>query len=342
MNTRRWVALAIAVGLLLFSGITASLGDQKKDDSEKTLTGLNAMLYGTNQIEKNVIEDGDSTQQIVKLTVDGTISDSGGGGIFSNGTYNHQDFLAQLQAIQDDVNIKAVLLEVNSPGGGVYESAEIAKEMKKIHGDKPIYVSMKNTAASGGYYISAEADKIFAAEDTLTGSIGVIMSGLNYSGLFEKLGISDQTYKSGALKDLGSANRPATDEDKKVLQQYVDSAYDRFIKVVVEGREMTEEAVRKLADGRIYDGKQAQKIGLVDELGYEEDTLKALRKDHDLENAQLISYRISDTGFASSWLGLKLAQLQGFAPSEESKVLHIFESLGTAEASKPLYYYGGD
>lgn len=232
---------------------------------------------------------------------------------------------------------------MNSPGGGVYESAEIAREMKKIKEiGIPVYVSMKNTAASGGYYVSAGADKIFATDETVTGSIGVIMSGLNYSGLLDKLGIEDSTYKSGALKDMGSSTRAATDEDKKVLQTYVDNAYGRFVSIVADGRGMSEEAVRKIADGRIYDGQQAVENGLVDEIGFPEDAFAALEADQGLEDAEIFEYGVGSTGFASTWLGSKLAEFQGLKASESSRLLQVVESLGTMDAPKPLYYYGGE
>ena len=234
-------------------------------------------------------------------------------------------------------------MEVNTPGGGVYESAEIARELAKIKElGIPMYVSMKNMAASGGYYISAGADKIFATDETITGSIGVIMSGLNYAGLFEKLGIEDNTYKSGALKDVGSSTREPTEADKEVLQTYVDNAYGRFVKIVAEGRGMTEEAVRKIADGRIYDGQQAVSVGLVDEIGFPEDTLAAMQADLGLEDAEIFSYDVSSTGFASTWLGSSLAELQGLKESNTERVIQLMESLGTSDAPKPLYYYGGE
>ena len=232
---------------------------------------------------------------------------------------------------------------MNSPGGGVYESAEIVKKMAAIkEAGIPVYVSMKQMAASGGYYISAAADKIFASEETVTGSIGVIMSGTNYAGLFEKLGIEDTTVKSGALKDIGSSTREPTEADKEVLQAYVDSAFGRFVKVVAKGRQMPEETVRKLADGRIYDGAQAKENGLVDEIGFPEDALAALKTEQDLSQAQVVSYQVSSTGFASSWLGVKLAEAQGLKLSESSRLVNLVESLGTPESPKPLYYYGGE
>ena len=216
-------------------------------NEESSLDGLNALLYGSNELEEHQIAAGDSNNRILRLTLEGTIANTSGGGLFSTEGYDHQLFLEELRAAQEDPTIKGILFEVNSPGGGVYESAEITREMKKIKEiGIPVYVSMKNTAASGGYYVSAGADKIFATDETVTGSIGVIMSGLNYSGLLDKLGIEDSTYKSGDLKDMGSSTRAATDEDKKVLQTYVDNAYGRFVSIVAEGRGMSEEAVRKL------------------------------------------------------------------------------------------------
>lgn len=343
MNKRRWTAVAIAVGLFVFSMMAGSISARNAEENAKMLEGLNAMLYGSNQLTENIVEEGDADQKIVKLSVDGTIANSGSGSLFSTETYNHLDFLEQLKAIQDDSTVKGVLLEVNSPGGGVYESAEIQKEMQKIKEKKiPVYVSMKNMAASGGYYISAGADKIYATNETLTGSIGVIMSGINYTGLFEKLGISDMTYKSGALKDMGSAQREPTEAEKKVFQAYIDSAYGRFVKIVAEGRGMTEEEVKKIADGRIYDGTQAKANHLIDEIGFPEDALNALKKDQSLTGAQVIEYSNDVTGFASSWLGSKFAEVQGIKPSETNRVLSLVESIGTPEAPKPLYYYGGE
>lgn len=307
------------------------------------LTGINALLYGSNELTETVLAEGDTENRILQISLDGTIASTSSSGLFSSESYDHQAFLEQLRQAQEDPTIKGILFEVNSPGGGVYESAEIAREIKKIKElGIPIYVSMTNMAASGGYYVSAAADKIYATEETVTGSIGVIMSSVNYSGLMEKLGIDDTTYKSGALKDAGSSTRPVTDADKEVLQGFVDSAYGRFVKVVAEGRQMSEDEVIKLADGRIYDGEQALAVGLIDALGYPDEALEALRTDKELTSAQLFSYNKQTTGFASTWLGSKLAEVQGLKPTETTRVLDLMESLGSPEAPKPLYYYGGE
>ena len=141
-----------------------------KPQENNQVEGLNSWLYGDEELVPNVLEEGDSTQKIVKLTVDGTIAAGGSSGLFASEGYNHENFMEQLKAVEEDPTVKGIFLEVNSPGGGVYESAEIAKKLdtiRKEH-DIPMYVSMKNMAASGGYYISAQADKIFATEETVT------------------------------------------------------------------------------------------------------------------------------------------------------------------------------
>lgn len=342
MNAKRWVAVGIAVALFIFSGITAGLTKKETKETDE-LSSINALLYGSNQLSETVLEDGSSSDKIAKIQVEGTIT-GGSGGLFSTETYNHEELLDQIQAIKKSPSIKAVLLEVNTPGGGVYESAELARALQELQQDKkiPIYVSMKNMAASGGYYISAHADKIFATQETVTGSIGVIMSNLNYSGLLEKLGVEDATVKSGALKDMGSGTRPETKEEEEVLQAYIDSAYNRFVGIVSEGRKMSEEEVKKIADGRIYDGQQALDAGLIDEIGFPDEALKALRKDYGLEDAQYVQYSVKSSGFASTWLGAKLAQIQGLQPSESSQVQALLKSIGTSEAPKAMYYYGGE
>ena len=343
MNKRRWVAVIIALGLFLISAVSSQMTKEKETSEMNALTGFNALLYGTNELGEVILEEGNDQHRIAKLNVSGTISSESSGGIFSEAEYDHIRLLEELKQIQQDPTIGGVILEVNSPGGGVYESAEIAKEIKKVQEKKiPIYVSMKNMAASGGYYICASADKIFATAETVTGSIGVIMSGMNYAGLLEKLGVSDATYKSGALKDAGSGTHPVTKEEQQVLQGFVDSSFDRFVEVVADGRNMSEEEVRTLADGRIYDGQQALENGLIDALGFPDEVLQALKDEKGLKNAQVFEYGFDSTGFANTWFGSKLAQFQGLKASEQQQLSNVLKTIGTPVAPKPLYYYGGE
>lgn len=340
MNKRRWAAVGIAFFLLIFSAITSSV--TKIRETRESMNQINELLYGNGEPQEIVIESGDSSQKIAKLTIEGTILDTGSGGLFSSSGYNHEAFMKQLEAIKNDPSIQGVLLVVNTPGGAVYETAEITKELRKIEEEIPVYVSMENQAASGGYYVSANAEKIFASEDTVTGSIGVIMSNTNYSGLMEKLGITDATVKSGALKDIGSSSRPQTEEDREVLQAYIDSSYNRFVKVVSEGRNMKEERVKELADGRIYDGAQALEKGLIDAIGYPEDALEALKEENDLLDAQVIEYTDGSTDFINSWLGNQLAEFQNLKPSQEQRIASIIEQVGTPQSPKAMYLYGGE
>lgn len=173
-----------------------------------------------------------------------------------------------------DPSVKAIVLRVDSPGGGVAPSQEIYEEVKKAVAKKKIVVSMGSLAASGGYYISAPASRIVANPGTLTGSIGVIMEIPNLEGLMNKVGVKTEVIKSGKHKDIASVFRGIGREEREILQGVLDDVHDQFIKAVAEGRKMLPDHVRKLADGRIFTGKQAVGMGLVDELGNLEDAIK--------------------------------------------------------------------
>ena len=158
---------------------------------------------------------------------------------------------------------------------------------------------MDAMAASGGYYISAPADKIYAGPQTTTGSIGVIMSNVDYSGLQEKLGVKENVIKSGEHKDIMSSSRKMTNEEKDIMQSVLNDSYERFVGIVAKGRDMPEKKVKKLADGRIYSAQQAEKNGLIDEIGYNDNALKALKKDIKAKDAEVFKYS-EDEGWFSS------------------------------------------
>jgi protease-4 len=184
------------------------------------------------------------------------------------------DVIKEIEDYADNNSIKAVILRVNSPGGGVAPSQEIYEEILKLKKKKKVIVSMGAVAASGGYYIAAPADKIIANAGTLTGSIGVIMELPNVKGLMEKIGIESQVIKSGRHKDIASVFKSLTAEEKQILQTVLDDVHDQFIEAVAVSRNMDAEVVRKLSDGRIFTGRMAKEIGLVDELGNLQDAIK--------------------------------------------------------------------
>lgn len=184
-----------------------------------------------------------------------------------------QPVVEKLVKLRKNEKIKAIILRIDSPGGGVGPAQEIHSEVRKAQKEKKVLVSMGSVAASGGYYIACAADRIIANPGSITGSIGVIVESLNVEELLSKLGLRSVVVKSGKHKDLGSPLRPMTGEDRKLLQGVIDSVHEQFIQAVAEGRKLPLDKVRKLADGRIFSGDQARSLGLVDELGNLEDTI---------------------------------------------------------------------
>jgi protease-4 len=179
----------------------------------------------------------------------------------------------ELKEYSKDSSVKAIVLRVDSPGGAVAPSQEIYSEIIKIKEKKKVIVSMGAVAASGGYYIAAPADRIIANAGTLTGSIGVIMEIPNVQGLMEKIGVKAQVIKSGKHKDMASAYKSMSPEEKEILQTVLDDVHDQFIRAVSDARGLDFEELKKLADGRIFTGRMAKEMGLVDELGSLQDAI---------------------------------------------------------------------
>lgn len=179
----------------------------------------------------------------------------------------------QIKEFVERDDVKAIVVRINSPGGGVGPSQEIYREVKKASAKKKIIASMGAVAASGGYYIAAGADKIIANPGTITGSIGVIMEFANAEELLNKIGFKGYVIKSGEYKDIGSPLRGMKADEKRLLQGVIDDVHQQFVGIVAENRKLKVDAVRKLADGRIFSGQQAKEIGLVDEIGNFQDAI---------------------------------------------------------------------
>lgn len=189
-----------------------------------------------------------------------------------------EETMEELKEYVKNPAIKAIVLRIDSPGGAVAPSQEIYEEVRKAAAKKNVLVSMGSVAASGGYYIASPATRIIANPGTLTGSIGVIMEIPNIEGLMNKLGIKTEVVKSGRHKDIASIFRGIGEEERVILQGVLDNVHEQFIKAVAEGRKMLPEDVKKIADGKVFTGEQALKIGLIDELGNLEDTVQAAAK----------------------------------------------------------------
>lgn len=241
---------------------------------KKSVVLFLALLIGISMIAALFITPGLKQRKLVNsdklaiIYVEGMIIGGRGQvGLFSEGG-GTDHLIRQLHAARDDASVKAVVLRINSPGGTVPASQEVGEELKKLRAaGKPVITSMADMAASGGYWLAACTDKIYANPSTITGSLGVYMPYSNWEELYKKIGVRQEKIKSGPHKDILSPDRQLTNEERAIIQDMVDDMYNQFVEVIAEGRHLDPVKVRQLADGRIYTGRQAKELGLVDELG---------------------------------------------------------------------------
>jgi protease-4 len=291
----------ILLGILVIGGGCKLMANQFTGAMEEMM----GSYYSSDQYYEDYADV--SYDHIAVIFVDGIISSSTSTSLLSGETgYDHQFILDSIDlAINNDTN-KGLLLYVNSPGGGVYESDELylkIKEYQETTGN-PVYTYMGSMAASGGYYISAPTDKIIANRNCWTGSIGVTM-GTYYdiSGLLDKYGVKSVTITAGRNKAMGSYTDPMTKEQLAILQSLVDEAYDQFVSIVAEGRHMDKAKVVELADGRVYTAKQAMSLGLVDEIGTFEQAVTTMQRDNDLTDCDIFYVTPPTHGFLEQLLG---------------------------------------
>ncbi|GAA5334020.1 MULTISPECIES: signal peptide peptidase SppA [Thermus] len=263
MNRKRWLALFLF--LLVLALVAVGLG--RLTASRENRAWREAPLYGAGE-------------KVLLLELKGSIPTGKA----------LEDFLSQARQAREDETVRAVVLRVDSPGGGVTETEAIHRALKAVAEAKPLVAAFGSVAASGGYYAATAAQEIFTPPTALTGSIGVISVIPEVSGLLEKLGLRVEVLKEGALKDMASGLKPLTPEEKAVLKAYMREAYELFLKRVAEGRNLPLERVRALADGRIYSGKQAVALGLADREGYLEDAAKRAAELAGLSAFQLVRY----------------------------------------------------
>lgn len=262
-----------------------------------SLTGcINLDMAGSGRGKmKETVVWGDSGPKILLLDVDGEITDSDAAGVLGwvlrEGTVSR--VRDQLKLAARKGNVKAVIVRIDSPGGSPTAADAVYRQLAafKARHSLPLYAQMMGVAASGGYYVAMAADRVVASRTTVTGSIGVIMMGVNLTGLMEKIGVANQTFKSGPYKDTGSFLRPMTSEERDQLQSIVDDLHRQFVKVVDKGRpNLNEDEVRRLADGRVYSAQQALAAGLVDEIAPLESTIDAVREKLGVEKARVVIY----------------------------------------------------
>lgn len=341
IENKRSVALIIALAILLITALGDMLITRLQNiglESELEVSRLLDQIRVAST-EEVILQGTDSENRIVVLPIHGMIITNPVGAFQENSVVN------KLDAIMKDPSIQGMILEINSPGGTVYESARIWEKIQEVQAetDIEIYTSMGAVAASGGYYVAAPSDKIFAAEETITGSIGVIADYVNIAELEEKLGIKHEVIKSGKHKDIGSMNREMTAEERAINQAQVDEFFDKFITVIAQGRGMPEEDVYAIADGQVYTGKQALANGLIDEIGYYEDALATMIVDLELEDP-VVFKKMTITSTWGQFLipfGGKQAPSEGAETSSRSFENEAFNYIeeNRAKGNLPEFYY---
>jgi protease-4 len=269
--------------------------------------------------------------QIAVLYAEGEIMNADNTPQYSEDNYITEKLVDELIKLKKDDKVKAIVLRVNSPGGSAYLSEQIWKQVNDIKKEKKIVVSMGNVAASGGYYISCAADKIISEANTLTGSIGVFGVFPNMAGLFDKTDLTTDVVKTNRYSDFGDISRPMRDDEKALIQGYVEHIYDVFLTRCAEGRGMTKEAVNEIGQGRVWTGEQALERGLVDEIGGMERAIEVAA-----ELAGLTDYRVKIVSGSSDpiteYLKKQLGEVKSAAISQAlGEELELFRMLKTAK-----------
>lgn len=323
MSKKQIISLVIASVLFIIVGVSSVLSNVYADRTRTNIEeNLGTILTGDFKFHAPLEE------YIAVVKVEGTIQEQTETNMFTAaGGYQHTTTMEYINQLMADPNNQAILLYVDSPGGTVYESEELYRKLLeyKEQTGRPIWGYMSHYAASGGYMISMAADRIYANPNTTTGSIGVIMSGYDLTGLYEKLGIRYVSITSGTNKDSSQL----TDEQIAIYQGQVQEIYETFVDIVEEGRGMSEEAVKALADGRTYTAKQALGNGLIDEISSYEDMMVMMSDE--LGTDEFYELEEPTDVFASLF-----AKIEGMIPKSEAQVLK--ETAAELESGVPMYY----
>lgn len=292
--TRFWRWAAYAIGSVVLFFILIGL-----------IVSLLGGVYGGGNAANESRLYGEGLDKVAVVSIEGVIGEAGSSVVGGPVGVDAEMIRRELNQAADDGLVKAVVLRINSPGGSAVVSDQIFQHIVDFKNDsgKPVVASMGDTAASGGYYVAAAADRIVANPSTLTGSIGVIMQYFNAQGLLSNVGVSAETIKSGPYKDIGSFTRDSTPAEERILQSIVDGAHEQFVQRVAEGRGMEEDKVGELADGRIYTGSQAVENSLVDELGNLDTAVDVAASLANIAEPTVVEYERG--GFFESLLGAR-------------------------------------
>jgi protease-4 len=285
------------------------------------------------ELEEQVVEEAEgfwTKNRILILPIDGVIMEKESNSILFPSENTVSEVRERLKKAKEDSRVKAVILRIDSPGGTVTGSDTIHNEIRKFKEEtgKKVIAWFGSTAASGGYYVSAGADKIVAHPTTVTGSIGVILQLATIEKLLEKIGVTPVTIKSGERKDAGSPFRPILPEEKEYLQNIINHLHERFVQTVAQGRKMPLDEVRKLADGRIFTAEEALQAKLVDSIGYLDDAVALAKKESGVSDAIVVMYE-RPYGYRGNYYALGstpeiVSALQAFLANSPSPFMYLW------------------
>jgi protease-4 len=323
-----WVSIlllgaGLAVSLLLNFGLIASRAGHRGIQEEMPVDEYPEF--------KEEWSCGNGDTKVVRIALNGVIMRGVETGWFGNQTDMTETVIRQIRAAGNDEDVRAIILEVDSPGGAVTPSDEIHNAIKVFRAGNPnrrVLVFIRDLCASGGYYVSVAADRIMAEPTSLVGSIGVIMETLNWSALSQKVGVDATTIKSGPNKDLLNPFRPADPEDVRILQTLIDDAYQRFCALVADGRKLSRERLAPLADGRILSAEAACEAGLVDEIGYWDDAVKRIGAMLEVKSVQIVRYTESHS-LLDKLMGVRapatpIRDLTSALPSSRPRMMYLW------------------
>lgn len=289
-----WLAVFFGAGLALSAllNIILMLAVLSKFSSASGLQDFQDRRYR----ERIMGGDVSSDNKVLIIPISGVIMSGGQSSGFFGGTSDPvQAVRDTLKRAESDKSVKAIILDINSPGGSVTASDNIHREIKRFQAKRPevpIVSYLGEIAASGGYYVAMPGRRIVAHPTSITGSIGVIVSMINMEGLFQKIGFKPEVIKSGDKKDILSGTRQMTEEERGIMQSMIDEMYQRFVGIVSDGRpDLKRPEILRLADGRIYTGEQAVKNGLADESGDREDAFALAKKLAQIDAARMVQYQ---------------------------------------------------
>ena len=316
------IFLTLYLGSIVTSGIILATGSSSEEEAKKPLTNIGTITGMTKK--------GDT---IGVIKINGPIFYGASDANFLNPEKGANYWLDQLNYASTNDNIKAVVIQVNSPGGTVGVSQELHAAVARVKAaGKPVITSIADISASGGYYATVGSDRMFANPGSLVGSIGVIMGGVEISELLTKLGIKYQVITSGKNKDILSPYKALSEEQRAFLETMIQGTYEQFLTAVAEGRGKKKEVIRPLADGSIFTGEQAVANGLIDELGTFHDVIAYTKKTYNLEDAKVMSITPESSPFQLSEL------ISVFSSGKTPEVKISFEEHISSLSYSPLLY----